>query len=135
TVGDPRLSDIQVFVREGEQWHTMRAGAEHPLEQWPAEARQPAFPLSLSADRELNLLIRVASNTVVIIEPRLWSELGLLEHRQNSAMADGMTLGITLLMVPFSFVVGWILRSRLLVAHALTLVAYAMLVSVVNGYL
>ena len=135
TVGDPRLSDIQVFVREDEQWHTMRAGAEHPLEQWPAEARQPAFPLSLSADRELNLLIRVASNTVVIIEPRLWSELGLLEHRQNSAMADGMTLGITLLMVPFSFVVGWILRSRLLVAHALTLVTYAMLVSVVNGYL
>ncbi len=135
TVGDPRLSDVQVFIREDGQWRTMRAGAAYPLQQWPAEARQPSFPLELSAARTLTLLIRVTSDSVLIIEPQLWSELGLLEHRQNGAMADGMTLGLTLLMVPFSFVVGWILRSRLLVAHALTLVTYAMLVSVVNGYL
>lgn len=135
TVGDPRLTDVQVYLHQGEAWQRMRAGSAHPLSEWPVRARQPTFPLELPAAQELTVLIRVASTSMIIIEPRLWSESGLLDHRQDSALVDGMTLGITLLMVPFAFVVGWLLRSRLLVAHALSVLGYALLVSIVNGYL
>lgn len=135
TVGDPRLADIQVHLWQGRAWQTMRAGSAYPLTQWPVRARQPTFPLEPSAGQELTVLVRVASTSMIIIKPELWSELGLLDHRQGGSMVDGMTLGITLLMVPFSFVIGWLLRSRLLVVHALSVLVYAVLVSVVNGYL
>ncbi|MBD9413878.1 response regulator [Pseudomonas sp. PDM16] len=135
TIGDSRLADIQVYVRQNQAWQIMQAGSEYPLAQWPTPSRQAIFPLELPASEELTVLVRVASETLIIIAPRLWSEQGLLAHRQTSYMVDGMTLGITLLMVPFSFVVGWILRSRLLVAHASSVLCYAMLVSAVNGYL
>ena len=135
TVGDPRLADIQVHLRQGSDWQTMRAGSAYPLTQWPVRARQPTFLLELAAGQELSVLIRVASGSMIIIKPQLWSELALLDYRQGNSLVDGMTLGITLLMVPFSFVIGWLLRSRLLVVHALSVSVYAVLVSVVNGYL
>ena len=135
TVGDPRLADIQVHLWQGRDRQTMRAGSAYPVAQWPVRARQPTFPLEPLAGQELTLLIRVVSSSMIIIKPQLWSELGLLDHRQGGSLVDGMTLGITLLMVPFSFVIGWLLRSRLLVVHALSVSVYALLVSVVNGYL
>lgn len=135
TLGDPRLADIQVHLLRGDEHQTMRAGSSHPLAEWPVRARQPTFPVEFEPGQELTLLVRIASTSTIIVEPRLWSELGLLEQRQTSYLADGMTLGITLLMVPFSFIVGWILRSRLLVVHACSVFLYAVLVTVVNGYL
>ncbi|WP_252272767.1 7TM-DISM domain-containing protein [Pseudomonas subflava] len=135
TLGDPRLTDTQVFLHQGEGWQSLRAGSRYPLEQWPAPARQPTFPLQLEASATLEVLVRIASTSTVIIEPQLHSELGLLEHRQHAYLVDGLTLGMTLLLVPFSFVVGWMLRSRLLVVHATSVLTYALLVSMVNGYL
>lgn len=135
TVGDPRLTDIQLHLWHNGGWQTMRGGSAYPLERWPVRSRQPTFPLELPAGQTLSVLIRVASTSMIIIEPQLWSERALLDHRQGSSLVDGMILGITLLMVPFSFIVGWLLRSRLLVVHALSVLGYAVVVSLVNGYL
>lgn len=135
TVGDPRLADIQVYLRRDDGWDVMKAGSRYPIEQWPVRARQPTFPLTLASTQERVVLVRVASDSTVLIEPRFWSELGLIDHRQHGYLVDGITLGMTLLVVPFSFIVGWILRSQLLGVHALSVLGYATLVSMVNGYL
>ncbi|MCQ4297253.1 ATP-binding protein [Pseudomonas stutzeri] len=135
TVGDPRLADVQVHISRSDGWDVMRAGSRYPVEQWPVRARQPTFPLRMDSAEDATVLVRVASSSTVIIEPRLWSELGLIDHRQHGYLFDGLTLGMTLLVVPFSFVVGWILRSQLLAVHALSVLGYAALVSMVNGYL
>lgn len=135
TVGYPHLGDIQVHMKLGDNWQMMRAGSVYPRGLWPVRSHQPIFPLELQAHEKATLLIRVVSQSLHIIEPTLWSELELLGERHVSAMIDGFILGVVLLLVPFSLAVSWILRSRLLVISALSVLSYFLLVCVVNGYL
>ncbi|MDR8014367.1 sensor histidine kinase [Ectopseudomonas guguanensis] len=132
SVGDPRLSDIQVYVPDGNGWQRMQAGAAHPPESWPVVARQPLFRLQAT---EQVVLIRVVGDSLLVVEPLLRSDGELLAQRRAIAVADGLTLGIVLLVVPLSLVIGFIMRSSLLAAHAAAVLSYILLVCVVNGYL
>lgn len=131
-VGAPRLEDIRVY----QPGHYAHAGGAYPLAEWPQPAtRQPAFPVSLPAGESATLFIRVASNFQMLLEPELWSEPALLRSQQQTYLSDGLTLGIVLLVVPFGFIVGWILRSQLLTVNAGAVLSYILLTCILNGYL
>ncbi len=131
-IGAPRLEDIRVY-QPGRVAH---GGAAYPLVEWlqPA-ARQPAFPVSVAAGESVTVFVRVASNFQMLLEPELWSEPALLRSQQQTYLSDGLTLGIVLLVVPFGFIVGWILRSRLLTVNAGAVFSYILLTCILNGYL
>lgn len=131
-VGAPRLEDIRVY-QPGRIAH---GGAAYPLAEWPQPtARQPAFPVSLAAGESATVFVRVASNFQMLLEPELWSEPALLRSQQQTYLSDGLALGIVLLVVPFGFIVGWILRSRLLTVNAGAVFSYILLTCILNGYL
>jgi len=131
-VGAPRLEDIRVY-QPGQEAH---GGAAYPLAEWPRPAaRQPAFPVTLAAGESTTVFVRVASNFQMLLEPELWSEPALLRSQQQTYLSDGLTLGIVLLVVPFGFIVGWILRSRLLTVNAGAVLSYILLSCILNGYL
>lgn len=135
-VGAPRLDDIQVYREQAGSWHRSHAGSRYPLAEWPQPtARQPAFAVSLPAGETVTLLVRVASTSQLLLDPQLWSERALLRSQQHSYLSDGLTLGIVLLIVPFGFIVGWILRSRLLMVNAGAVLGYILLTCILNGYL
>ncbi|WP_431481907.1 7TM-DISM domain-containing protein [Pseudomonas thivervalensis] len=131
-IGAPRLEDLRVY-QPGRVAH---GGAAYPLAEWPRPAaRQPAFPVSLAAGESATVFVRVASNFQMLLEPELWSEPALLRSQQQTYLSDGLTLGIVLLVVPFGFIVGWILRSRLLSVNAGAVLSYILLTCILNGYL
>ncbi|MDO7897423.1 hybrid sensor histidine kinase/response regulator [Pseudomonas citrulli] len=131
-VGAPRLEDIRVY-QSGRVAH---GGGAYPLAEWPQPvARQPAFPVSLAAGESVTVFVRVASHFQLLLEPQLWSEPALLRSQQQTYLSDGLTLGIVLLVVPFGFIVGWILRSRLLTVNAGAVLSYILLTCLLNGYL
>lgn len=135
TVGEPRLTNIQVHLLRRDGWEQMHAGVEYPLQEWPVQTRQPMFPLVLAAGEETTLLVRVSSRSLLLVAPLIWSEQGLMAHHLSTSLSDGITFGIVLLVVPFSIALSWVLRSRLLFSHALSVLSYVILVSLVNGYL
>lgn len=131
-VGAPRLEDIRVY----QPGQDARGGAAYPLAEWPQPAaRQPAFPVSLAARESTTVFVRVASNFQMLLEPELWSEPALLRSQQQTYLSDGLTLGIVLLVVPFGFIVGWILRSPLLSVNAGAVLSYILMTCIINGYL
>ncbi|WP_434705031.1 response regulator [Pseudomonas sp. Z1-12] len=131
-VGAPRLEDIRVY-QPGRVAH---AGAAYPPAEWPQPtARQPAFPVTLAAGESTTVFVRVASNFQMLLEPELWSEPALLRSQQQTYLSDGLSLGIVLLVVPFGFIVGWILRSPLLTVNAGAVLSYILLTCILNGYL
>jgi len=131
-VGAPRLEDIRVY----QPGHEAHGGGAYPLAEWPQPAaRQPAFPVSLAAGESATVFVRVASNFQMLLEPELWSEPALLRSQQQTYLSDGLSLGIVLLVVPFGFIVGWILRSRLLTVNAGAVLSYILLTCILNGYL
>lgn len=135
TVGEPRLEDIQLHVIRAQARQEQRAGSVYPVDHWPMPSRQPVFSVHLDEAEQATVLIRVASNSLLLIHPTLWSERGLLDMRQHIDLVDGIALGIVLLFVPFSLIVGWIVRSQLLRVHAGLLLSYMLLTCVTNGYL
>lgn len=135
TVGEPRLEDIQVYAMHGLVLKEQRAGSAYPLSQWSMPSRQPLFVLPLDAGEKVTLLVRVASHSLLLIHPQLRSDRGLLERRQYVDLVDGIALGIVFLFVPFSLVVGRIVRSQLLQVHAGLVLTYILLACVTNGYL
>lgn len=135
TVGAPRLQDVQVYVWQQAAWHRQVAGSVHPLEEWAVPQRQPMFPLNLESGEQISVLVRVSTPSMLLLSPVVWSELALLQAHQRTNLVDGLVLGIVLLVVPFSLILGWIMRSRLLAIHAVVLLCYLAYVCVVNGYL
>jgi len=135
TVGEPRLENIQVYVMGAGRRQEQHAGSAFPVAQWPMPSRQPVFPLQLDGGEVATVLIRVASNSLLLIHPQIWSDRGLLDRRQNVDLIDGVALGIVFLFVPFSLIMGWIVRSRLLQVHAGLVLTYLLMTCVANGYL
>ena len=135
SAGEPRLEDVQVYLRRDNGWNALRAGSDYSLDQWPVLARQPLFPVALEGREQLQVLIRVVSRSALMISPRVWSELELVQAAQHLYLADGLTLGVVALIVPFSLIVGGLMRSPLLLVNALAILAYILLCGVVNGYL
>lgn len=135
-VGAPRLDDIRVYQSSAGRWRDAHAGGVYPLAEWPQPAaRQPAFPVSLAAGESVTVFVRVTSHFQLLLEPELWSEPALLRSQQQTYLSDGLALGIVLLVVPFGFIVGWILRSRLLSVNAGAVLSYILLTCILNGYL
>ena len=135
TVGDPRLEDIQVHIQQHDHWSTLQAGSHYPLEQWPVLARQPRFHLALNAGESIQVIVRVASHSAMMVNPMLWDDTALLNATSTNQLLDGLTLGILLLLLPVGLIVTALTRTRLMLLISLALLFYLALVGVVNGYL
>lgn len=135
SVGQPRLNDVQVYTRHADGWSKSYAGRDYPLDEWSTRTRQPLFALALDNAERIDVLARVTSRGVLMIEPQLWSDIELLRLNQQSHTVDGLVFGIALLIVPFSLVVGVLIRSPLVLVNALAILAYVLLACVGNGYL
>lgn len=132
---EPAMDTIQVFVQRDEQWSEMHAGSRYPLEEWPVQARQLLFPISLAPGEQITVLARVVSDSVMLIEPRLWTEREHLLNSQGAHLLDGLALGVVMLVVPFSLIVAMLIRSRLLLFHSTAVLSYLLLTCVAKGYL
>lgn len=134
-VGEPRLDNVQVFLLRSGQWSEMRAGSNYPLSQWRIASRQPLFPLNVARGEHVQVVVRVQTNTVLMVDPVLWDNAQQQRVLTRANLLDGVSMGIALAIVPFGFVISLIRRSRLLLMNSLAILAYSLVCSVVNGYL
>lgn len=134
-LGPAHLTDIQVYQRTDADWKMMRAGSAYPLEEWQLESLQPLFALELPVGEQLDVLVRVMSSSLIVLKPQVWSGLERLEYRYNQQLRDGVALGIAVLVITLSFIAGWLLRSRLVLAHAWLISSYVVLSMLNSGYL
>ncbi|MBF8727060.1 ATP-binding protein [Pseudomonas putida] len=135
TLGEPRLENLQVFVPALSGWQRLVGGSDYPLERWAAKERQPAFPITLEPGEGKTVLARVSSTNALLLNPHVWTDAALHKDRERTYFHDGIALGIVLLVVPFSLLVSWIFRSRLLLLHAVAVGSYAGLACLISGYL
>ena len=134
-VGEPRLEQVQVFWRQSGDWQEMRVGSSYPLHEWSVRQLRPLFPVQLNAGAERELLVRVASRSLLAVSPHLLSDEQSLYDSAHASLVDGVVLGIMLLIVPFGLIVGVQIRSTLLLTNVLLSLVYLLLTCVMNGYL
>lgn len=132
--GTAKVRDMSLYRQENGTWKAQYAGTAYPLDEWVNPVRLPAFLVVLPAQQEQTFYLRMASELRFSMQPMLLSHDRLLSERMAESMADGVVFGIVLLLVLFSLVSGYILRLPLLFAHAMSVLAYVILVALITGY-
>ncbi len=132
--GTAKVRDMSLYRQENGVWRAQYAGASYPLDKWDNPVRLPAFSVVLPAQQEQTLYLRMASELRFSMQPMLLSHDRLLSERMAESLADGVVFGIVLLLVLFSLAAGYILRLPLLFAHAMSVLAYVAVVTLITGY-
>ena len=103
--GPAQLRDVQAFLpRADGGWTRMVAGADHPLNAWPAPVRQPVFPLTLEAATDATVLLRISSpGRRLAFTPQLWTEHAFERARIFESLVDGAVFGAMLLLARFAW--------------------------------
>lgn len=134
--GPAQLRDVQAFLpRPDGGWTRMVAGADHPLDAWPAPVRQPVFPLTLEAGADSIVLLRISSpGRRMAFTPQLWAEHAFERARLFESLVDGAVFGAMLLLVCFGVALGGVFRRPRLVYLALAVLAYTFYVGLLYNY-
>lgn len=135
TVGSPRLENVEVFTGQGDRLERQQAGSAFPLDDWSVKARYPRFLINLPENSRYPVWVRVESESLIVLEPELWSEAVLDSRMVVQQLEEGVVSGATLVVVISGLLAAFIFRSTLLVTSSLGLLGYLMITLVVNGYL
>lgn len=71
-LGTARLHDIRVFTQENGQWQRQQAGMAHPFSTRPVDTVAPLFPVTVPASETQTAYVRVTTDTLFIVRPRVW---------------------------------------------------------------
>lgn|GEM_PF-469293 len=135
TLGSPRLESIRLYLLNTNHWSATRAGSNHPITEWPFPARWPRFMIDLKPGQNILALVRVNSQSRLLVTPQLWNLQTLQAAEQSEQLLNGLSAGATVLILPFAFILAWAYRNALIFSNATVLLSYFMLTLVANGYL
>ncbi|TVP61207.1 MAG: hypothetical protein EA349_00525 [Halomonadaceae bacterium] len=110
-VGQARLHEITLYENHNGQWLERRGGTSQPFSQREVPTLTQNFSVDLAPDTTKELLVRVASNTVIIIHPRLWSTAELLREENRNTQLEFFTAGAVVLMLFFGVAMWVMLRE------------------------
>ncbi|MBE0511003.1 MAG: sensor histidine kinase [Gammaproteobacteria bacterium] len=110
-VGQARLREISYYVKVDGRWVTHQGGRTTPISERELPALTPVFAVDIPAHTARTLLIRVASDTPIILHPRLLSTARLLEEERKTSRMEYLMAGAVILMLLFGVVLWTMLRE------------------------
>ncbi len=110
-VGQARLREISYHVNIDGRWVARQGGRTTPISERELPALTPVFSVDIPAHTSKTLLIRVASDTPIILHPRLLSTARLLEGERKTSRMEYLMAGAVILMLLFGVVLWTMLRE------------------------
>lgn len=124
TVGIPRLHHVTLFQQRNGAWSARDSGMAQPFGDRDTRTVTPAFTLELPAHSSQEVLVRIASTTLLLVQPQLWQPLDLAVAEERQAQQEYFGAGATLLMLVVCLLLAIMLRSPGFLIFALTALAY-----------
>lgn len=125
-VGPPRLTDVRVFVEEGDgRFRELRGGLQVPVHQRLIPVRQTVFSLLLPARSSMRVYVRLVSGNAMAVDLRLWDPERFVEATRQVDLLNGLQFGALLLFALYAFVTSVAVRERPYFYFGLTLLSYA----------
>ena len=110
-VGQARLHEITLYEEQDGSWTATRGGTSQPFSIREIPTLTQTFPVDLEPESSQELLVRVASDTVMIIHPRLWTTGELLRVENHNTQLEFFMAGAVVLMLLFGVVMWIMLRE------------------------
>lgn len=124
TAGIARLHHVTLYQYGDGEWMTRRGGMAYPFVDRDTPTITTAFALDLPAKSSQEFLVRVASDTLILIQPQLWEPLDLAVAEERQAQQEYFGAGATLLILVVCLLLAILLREPGFLIFALTALAY-----------
>lgn len=119
----PVLDHVHVYVPDGQGgYRRMVTGDTERWDERPLPVRQLALPLSIPADSDSVIYIRVGSSSNILVPIRLYSPPAFLAEIGRQQMQDGMFYGAMLLLLAYNLFLFFTAREKVFLLYVLALV-------------
>lgn len=120
----PLLHDVELHLldREGRLLQRTRTGAQVPFSQRPLGLRAPAAELRLQPGERYQVLLRVRSDTALILPLRFMQWSAVAAHESREQILQGVMVGLSLFMLAYSLTRWYSLRQPMFLAYGAMIV-------------
>lgn len=113
-VENPRISQIQAYIPDAQgQYRALITGCDTPATSKAYPNRNYIFPLSLPANAEQVLYLRMQSSVGLLIPLQLWAPQAFHAHERDDYVGQAWYFGIATAMILFNLMLFVALRDRL----------------------
>ncbi len=133
-VRPPFLQDLRLFSQAADgAWHEARAGTSVAVRDRALAVPETVFSLDLTANEQV-FYLRVASTSTMAMSAELWEPEAFMERSAGVYTRHGIFLGMVTTAVVISLLCAVWMRQRVFYFAAAYLIAYGLLLFVLNGY-
>lgn len=132
--GEPRLREVDLHLWQQGRWSIMRGGTAVPFSTRPVAALAPMFPLSLAPGESVQVLLRIASPTIMTPHIALWTPTAYLRAAAFDTLIDAMLLGAFLMAIGYSIMIAASVREPSFLYLGLAALFYLTFLVAVRGY-
>lgn len=120
----PLLHDVELHLldREGQLLQRARTGAQVPFSQRPLGLRAQAAELRLQPGERYQVLLRVRSDTALILPLRFMQWPAVAAHENREQILQGVMIGLSLFMLAYSLTRWYSLRQPMFLAYGAMIV-------------
>lgn len=124
TVGIARLHEVSFFEQNEGVWRAHHSGMAHPFTERDVPTITPVFVLDLPAGSSREVLVRVASETLLLIQPRLWAPHDFIAAEAAETRQEFFGAGVAMLALLVGVLLAVILREMSFMLFGMMVVAY-----------
>jgi two-component system, sensor histidine kinase LadS len=124
SAGIARLHHVSLFELHDGKWTAHHSGMAHPFAQRVAPTTTPAFALQLPARGSKEVYVRVAGETLLLLQPQVWEPKDFILAEAKRTRQEYFVAGITLLALLVCLLLAVILREASFLIFGLIALAY-----------
>ena len=132
-IGQPRIRHIDLYEQKNGQWQETRGGMAVPFSTRVFPTLSQIFELNLPAHSTQTVYVRVASETVIVMQPGLWKPEQFLRFEWQTERVVYFTSGILLLALIFGLLLTLFARDPAFLVYGFAVFFYMLVILTVSG--
>ena len=132
-IGPPRLRHISLFEFTDSRWQETRGGFAEPFSSRAIPTLSQAFERDLPAHSVQELLVRVSSETMLMIQPRLYKPEQLMYQEWQAVRTIYFISGVLVLALLFGILLALFTHERVFLVYGLAALFYILIFWGISG--
>ena len=123
-ISPTRLQTVSLHLLKQGRWERLDAGTRQPFNLRAIKYRQSVFPVSVRPGEKVTAYIRIAGETSISIETRIWSEAAFRAAEAQNALWNGVQMGILIAVLLCGLILFHSFRIPAFLYLSLSMLAY-----------
>lgn len=132
-VGEARLRHLSLYDYKDGHWHETKGGLAEPFSARPVPTLAQVFVLNIPSHASQEVLVRVASETIIVLEPGLWEPEQFMRQEWRLEKAVYFTSGVLMLALLFGVLLTFFAHDWAFLVYGLASLCYLLFIWGMTG--